>query len=81
MQKGKTFLAGNYGYAYICNPFKRPDGGTGRRARLKIWLSQGSAGSIPVLGTKKEKPHKVICEAFLLGAINECSSIKKFNIH
>jgi hypothetical protein len=28
-----------------------PDGGTGRRARLKIWLSQGSAGSIPVLGT------------------------------
>ena len=29
-----------------------PDGGTGRRARLKIWLSQGSAGSIPVLGTK-----------------------------
>lgn len=30
-----------------------PDGGTGRRARLKIWLSKGSAGSIPVLGTKK----------------------------
>ncbi len=30
---------------------KCPDGGTGRRARLKIWLSQGSAGSIPVLGT------------------------------
>jgi hypothetical protein len=29
-----------------------PDGGTGRRARLKIWLSQGSAGSIPVLGTE-----------------------------
>ncbi len=29
-----------------------PDGGIGRRARLKIWLSQGSAGSIPVLGTK-----------------------------
>lgn len=28
-----------------------PDGGIGRRARLKIWLSQGSAGSIPVLGT------------------------------
>ena len=32
--------------------FPSPDGGTGRRARLKIWLSQGSAGSIPVLGTK-----------------------------
>lgn len=29
-----------------------PDGGIGRRARLKIWLSQGSAGSIPVLGTQ-----------------------------
>jgi hypothetical protein len=37
---------------YICNPLPRPDGGIGRRARLKIWLSQGSAGSIPVLGTK-----------------------------
>ena len=32
--------------------FLSPDGGIGRRARLKIWLSQGSAGSIPVLGTK-----------------------------
>src|ERR1700733_6688712 len=29
-----------------------PDGGTGRRVRLKIWYSQGCAGSIPVLGTK-----------------------------
>jgi hypothetical protein len=28
-----------------------PDGGIGRRARLKILLSKGSAGSIPVLGT------------------------------
>ena len=32
-----------------------PDGGTGRRARLKIWLSQGSAGSIPVLGTNPDE--------------------------
>ena len=32
-----------------------PNGGTGRRARLKIWLSQGSAGSIPVPGTKMRK--------------------------
>ena len=39
---------------YICNPLPRPDGGIGRRARLKIWLSQGSAGSIPVLGTLKK---------------------------
>ncbi len=31
----------------------RPDGGIGRRARLKIWFRQRSAGSIPVLGTKK----------------------------
>lgn len=30
-----------------------PGGGTGRRARLKIWFSQGSAGSIPVSGTSK----------------------------
>ena len=29
----------------------RLDGGTGRRARLKIWFRQRSAGSIPVLGT------------------------------
>ena len=31
--------------------FRSPDGGTGRRVRLKIWFSQESAGSIPVLGT------------------------------
>jgi hypothetical protein len=35
----------------IAPPSKSPDGGTGRRARLKILLSKGSAGSIPVLGT------------------------------
>ncbi len=29
----------------------RPDGGIGRRSRLKICRSQGCAGSIPVLGT------------------------------
>jgi hypothetical protein len=28
-----------------------PDGGIGRRVRLKIWFQQWSAGSIPVLGT------------------------------
>ena len=28
-----------------------PDGGTGRRARLKIWYWQQCAGSIPVPGT------------------------------
>ena len=32
-----------------------PDGGIGRRARLKIWFRQRSAGSIPVLGTKKPR--------------------------
>ena len=30
----------------------RPDGGIGRRSRLKICRSQGCAGSIPVPGTK-----------------------------
>lgn len=30
-----------------------PDGGIGRRVRLKIWCPQGCAGSIPVLGTQK----------------------------
>ncbi len=29
-----------------------PDGGIGRRSRLKICRSQGCAGSIPVLGTE-----------------------------
>ncbi len=39
---------------YFRNPIqKSPDGGIGRRARLKIWFSQESAGSIPVLGTLK----------------------------
>jgi hypothetical protein len=37
-----------------------PDGGIGRRVRLKIWFSQESAGSIPVLGTS-------IAEAFGVG--------------
>ena len=32
-------------------PSISPDGGIGRRVRLKIWYSQGCAGSIPVLGT------------------------------
>jgi hypothetical protein len=36
---------------YYCI-FLSPDGGIGRRARLKILYSQGCAGSIPVLGTK-----------------------------
>ena len=30
-----------------------PDGGIGRRARLKIWFPQGSEGSIPFAGTLK----------------------------
>ena len=47
MQKLLVVKTGNDTFAVLS-----PDGGTGRRARLKIWLSQGSAGSIPVLGTK-----------------------------
>lgn len=38
----------------ILHPLRKqlsPDGGIGRRARLKIWFRQRSAGSIPVLGT------------------------------
>lgn len=35
----------------ILHPDSSPDGGTGRRVRLKIWYSQGCAGSIPVPGT------------------------------
>ena len=46
MQKLLVVKTGNDTFAVLS-----PDGGTGRRARLKIWLSQGSAGSIPVLGT------------------------------
>ena len=47
MQKLLVVRKGNDTFALLS-----PDGGTGRRARLKIWLSQGSAGSIPVLGTR-----------------------------
>lgn len=36
----------------IATQFKSPDGGIGRRARLKIWYWQQCAGSIPVLGTQ-----------------------------
>jgi hypothetical protein len=32
------------------------DSGNKRQTMLKIWLSQGSAGSIPVPGTKILKP-------------------------
>ena len=49
MQKLLVVKTGNDTFAVLS-----PDGGTGRRARLKIWLSQGSAGSIPVLGTFKK---------------------------
>ncbi|MEY3152410.1 MAG: hypothetical protein RLZZ333_1007, partial [Bacteroidota bacterium] len=45
-----------------------PDGGTGRRARLKIWLSQGSAGSIPVLGTNPTIPCRVFYLPFQVTA-------------
>ena len=46
-------LAGMHWYTNIATRFWRssPDGGIGRRVRLKIWFSQGSAGSIPVPGT------------------------------
>ena len=46
-----------------------PDGGIGRRVRLKIWYSQGCAGSIPVPGT--EKSCKLIYRAFLLALTND----------
>ena len=45
----------------------RPDGGIGRRARLKIWFSQGSAGSIPVPGTLIIKElHSIVAPYFFL---------------
>jgi hypothetical protein len=39
----------------IALQFLCPDGGIGRRSRLKICRSQGCAGSIPVPGTYLEK--------------------------
>ena len=35
-------------------------------ARLKIWLSQGSAGSIPVRGTLKSKKSKIKIQNWLV---------------
>src|SRR5690606_6535625 len=58
----------NKSYITFAVPSKErgcPDGGIGRRARLKIWFSQGSAGSIPVLGTPIKKDH-LISGLFLL---------------
>ena len=43
-----------------------PDGGTGRRVRLKIWYSQGCAGSIPVLGTRFQRFQYQIESVFVL---------------
>ncbi len=37
--------------AFFSAPLKRPDGGIGRRAGLKILFPQGSVGSTPTLGT------------------------------
>jgi hypothetical protein len=46
-------FAKNLRIAMFATPFYNcPDGGIGRRARLKIWYSQGCAGSIPVPGTE-----------------------------
>src|SRR5580692_4317426 len=45
--------------------FLSPDGGIGRRARLKIWYSQGCAGSIPVPGTLATKQLCISMTAFL----------------
>ena len=53
---------------------KGPDGGIGRRARLKILLSKGSAGSIPVLGTPKT-PTKVGVFT-LLNFVNSCKLLR-----
>ena len=39
----------------VRHTIESPDGGIGRRARLKIWFPKGSAGSIPVPGTLKMK--------------------------
>ena len=49
------------------------DGGIGRRARLKIWLSQGSAGSIPVRGTLIIKQLRISVAAFLFQSKTSCT--------
>ena len=61
-------------FAYTARPAMAPlgathhtsrCGGIGRRARLKIWLPQGSVGSIPSTGTRaffallREHPQKL----------------------
>jgi hypothetical protein len=39
-------------------PIICPDGGIGRRVRLKIWYWQRCAGSIPVPGTENSNSYK-----------------------
>ena len=58
-----------------------PDGGIGRRVRLKIWLSQGSAGSIPVPGTKKRKGFKSLDLKPFLVRINFVLLTTKYSSH
>lgn len=57
-----------------------PDGGTGRRVRLKIWLSQGSAGSIPVLGTVKGCK-SLIYNLFIFCVSRKCRFFPPFTTH
>ena len=43
----------------------RASGGIGRRARLKIWFSQGSEGSIPSSPTNKIT--LTMCQGYFIG--------------
>jgi hypothetical protein len=47
----KGLIAGQL-YLYLSALPMCRDGGTGRRARLKIWWAQARGGSSPLFGTK-----------------------------
>lgn len=59
----------------------RPDGGTGRRARLKIWWGQPRAGSTPALGTERLFPFLMMGRAFFFGKFSKQIFCKFFSTH
>ena len=69
--------------AYVCTPENAgPDGGTGRRVRLKIWYWQQCAGSIPVLGTRQGKSKiSLVCPVLFLLHLLSCDRVNQYKMN
>lgn len=57
----RAYIDGRCAAAMMRRLLGSPSGGTGRRARLKIWFSRGSGGSSPSWGTKRRFSASSFC--------------------